>query len=96
MGCVIIRPDQFGIVSDAVHEVAAFNLVALSKILKSAFMLTEEKSGPFTGMNDWVLSKHDAYALVHCSFFLFSSLFLFMFLQLFLFSLYIYIVFIPF
>jgi len=59
MGCVIIRPDQFGIVEDAIPEVAAFNLVALSKVLKSAFMLTEEKSGPFTGMNEWILSKHD-------------------------------------
>jgi hypothetical protein len=59
MGCVIIRPDQFGIVEEAIPEVAAFNLVALSKVLKSAFMLAEEKSGPFTGMNDWILSKHD-------------------------------------
>jgi hypothetical protein len=63
MGCVIIRPDQFGIVEGTVHEVAAFNLVALSKVLKSAFMLAEEKSGPFTGMNDWVLSKHEQYVI---------------------------------
>jgi hypothetical protein len=35
--------------------------VALSKVLKTAFMLAEEKTGPFVGMNDWVLSKHDAY-----------------------------------
>jgi len=59
MGCVIIRPDQFGIVEEAIPEVAAFNLVALSKVLKSAFMLAEEKSGPFIGMNSWILSKHN-------------------------------------
>jgi len=57
---VIIRPDQFGIVNEELPEISAFNLVALSKVLKSAFMLAEEKSGPFTGMNDWVVSKHDA------------------------------------
>lgn len=70
MGCVIIRPDQFGIVEDAIPEVAAFNLVALSKVLKSAFMLTEEKSGPFTGMNEWILSKHDQYVINRFFFFL--------------------------
>jgi len=59
MGCLITRPEQFGLISYELPEIAAFNLVAISKILKTAFMLAEEKSGPFTGMNDWILSKHD-------------------------------------
>jgi len=56
---VIVRPDHFGVIDTELSEVAAFNLVAISKVLKTAFMLTEEKSGPYTSMNEWIISKYE-------------------------------------
>jgi hypothetical protein len=60
MGSVIIRPDQFGAIDCDLPEIAALNLVAISRVLKTAFMLSEENSGPYSGMNSWILSKHSS------------------------------------
>jgi len=57
MGSVIIKADQYGIVKEELPEHTNLNLVAISKILRSSFMLTEEKSGPYCGMNEWIESK---------------------------------------
>jgi Ras GTPase-activating-like protein IQGAP2/3 len=50
VGTAIIRPDVLGIVDpdgNPVRDDTAFNLVAISKVLKTLFMLTEETSGPY-------------------------------------------------
>jgi hypothetical protein len=61
MGACITRPEQFGLIpqDQTLPEVAAFNLVAISKVLRTTFMLAEEKSGPYCSMNEWILEKHD-------------------------------------
>lgn len=59
LGSVIIRPDQFGVISQELPPHTALNLVAMSKVLRTLFMLSDEKSGPYTGMNEWIESKHE-------------------------------------
>lgn len=61
LGSVIIRPDQFGVINQELPGHTALNLVAMSKVLRTLFMLTTEQSGPYTGMNDWIESKHEMY-----------------------------------
>jgi len=62
VGTVIIRPDFFGIADPdglTARDECAYNLVAISKVLKTTFMLSEETTGPYVDMNDWILSKQD-------------------------------------
>lgn len=60
VGLVIVRPDDFGVISpDEVNDVLALNLIAISKVLKTTFMLSEESSGPYAGMNDWIEAHHE-------------------------------------
>eukprot|EP01126_Amoeba_proteus_P049400 TRINITY_DN5777_c0_g1_i3.p1 TRINITY_DN5777_c0_g1~~TRINITY_DN5777_c0_g1_i3.p1 ORF type:complete len:812 (+),score=181.46 TRINITY_DN5777_c0_g1_i3:92-2527(+) len=60
VGLAIVRPDDFGVVTDdEVNEVVALNLIAVSKVLKTTFMLSEEASGPYAGMNDWIEERHE-------------------------------------
>jgi len=60
VGLAIVRPDAFGVVAaEDVDETVALNLIAISKVLKTTFMLSEESSGPYSGMNDWIEARHD-------------------------------------
>eukprot|EP01128_Nolandella_sp_AFSM9_P000062 TRINITY_DN1009_c0_g1_i1.p1 TRINITY_DN1009_c0_g1~~TRINITY_DN1009_c0_g1_i1.p1 ORF type:complete len:826 (+),score=273.65 TRINITY_DN1009_c0_g1_i1:23-2479(+) len=60
VGLGIVRPDDFGVVDkDDINDILAMNLIGISKVLKALFMITVEQSGPYTGMNDWIISKHD-------------------------------------
>jgi len=59
VGLVIVRPDDFGVVApEEINDVLALNLIAISKVLKTTFMLSEESSGPYAGMNDWIEAHH--------------------------------------
>lgn len=45
VGLVIVRPDDFGVVApEDINDVLALNLIAISKVLKTTFMLSEEVS----------------------------------------------------
>lgn len=62
VGTVIIRPDFFGITDPdnlTSRDECAYNLVAISKVLKTLFMLSEETTGPYVDMNEWILARHE-------------------------------------
>jgi len=60
VGLAIVRPDSFGVVTqEDISDTVALNLIAISKVLKTTFMLSEESSGPYAGMNDWIEARHD-------------------------------------
>lgn len=59
LGTVMIKPEGYIQKDVELPAVSSGNLVAISKILRTLFMLTTEQSGPYTGMNSWIESKHE-------------------------------------
>jgi hypothetical protein len=49
---VIVRPDDFGVVApEEINDVLALNLIAISKVLKTTFMLSEEVLHHYPALN---------------------------------------------
>jgi len=57
MGNAIARPEEYGIV-DELDPFVGTSLLGISNVLKILMMVSEDKGGPFVGMNGWITDRH--------------------------------------